>query len=83
MGSYLKGMKECGLSAKEKREKQCNRELKKSASQTRSIVDMFSAHCDKNQFHDKHVTYDAASVATPLKTLKERRLQKVKTLFEK
>ncbi len=73
VGSYFQGMKECGLSAKKKREKQCNRELKKSASQTRSIVEMISAHCDKNQFHDKDVTHDAASVATPLKTLNERR----------
>ncbi len=44
---------------------------------------MFSAHRDKNRSHDKDVTPDAASVAPPPKTLKERRLQKVKTLFEK
>ncbi len=44
---------------------------------------MFSAHCDKNQSHDKNATSDAASVATLPKTLKEERFQKVKTLFEK
>ncbi len=44
---------------------------------------MFSAHRDKNQSHDKDVTPDAVSVAFPPKTLKEERLQKVETLFEK
>lgn len=74
MGNDLQKIKECGLSAREKREKQRNQELKKSASQTRSIVQMFSAYCDKNQCHDKDVTLDIASVTLPPKTLKERRL---------
>ena len=82
-GSYLQGMKGCGSSATEKQERQRNRELEKSASQTRSIVEMFFAHRDKNQSHDKDVTPDAASVAPPPKTLKEGRLQKMETLFEK
>ena len=82
-GSYLRGMKGCGLSATEKRERRRNRELEKSAFQTRSIVEMFSAHCDKNQSHDKDVTPDAASVIPPPKTLKEGRLQKVEMIFEK
>ena len=34
-GSYLRGIKGCGSLATEKREKQRNRELEKSASQTR------------------------------------------------
>ena len=76
-------MKECGLLAKDKQERQRNREWEKSASQTRSIVKMFSAHRDKNQSHDKDVTADVKSVAPPPKTLKEERLQKVETLFEK
>ena len=82
-GSYLRGIKGCGSSATEKRERRRNRELEKSASQTRSIVEMFSAHRDKNQSHDKDVTPDATSVPPPSKTLKEGRLQKVETLFEK
>ncbi len=44
---------------------------------------MFSAHRDKNQSHDKDVTPNIASVAPPPKTLKEGRLQKMETLFEK
>ncbi len=44
---------------------------------------MFSAYRDKNQSHDKDVTPDVKSVAPPPKTLKEERLQKVETLFEK
>ena len=42
---------------------------------------MFSTHHDKNQSQDKDVTFDVESVAPPSKTLKERRLQKIKTLF--
>ncbi len=83
MGSYLQEMKECGSSSIEKRERQHNQELEKSASQTRSIVEIFSAHRDENQSHDKDVMSDAASIAPPPKTLKEEGLQKVETLFEK
>ncbi len=76
-------MKRCGSSAIEKREKRRNQESEKLTSKTRSIVKMFSAHRNKNQFHDKDVTPDVASVAPSSKTLKEGRLQKVETLFEK
>ena len=51
-GSYLQGMKGCGSSATEKREKRRNRELEKSASQTRSIVEMLSIQRNKHQSHD-------------------------------
>ena len=70
-GSYLQVMKGFGLSAKEKQKRRCNRELEKSASQTRSIVEMFSAHRNQNQSDDKDVTPDAASVALSPKTLKK------------
>ncbi len=76
-------MKECGSSATEKQKRRCNRELKQSASQTKLIVEIFSAHCDKNRSDDKEVTLDAVSVAPFPKTLKEGILQKVKMLFEK
>ncbi len=82
-GSYLQGMKGCGLSATEKQKRRCNQELKKLVFETRSIVEIFSTHREKNQSHDKNVTPDAASVASPPKTSKEGRLQKVETLFEK
>ena len=79
-GSYLRGMKGCSLSAIEKQERWRNWELEKSAFQTRSIVEMFSAHRDKNPSHNKDIMLDATSVAPPPKT---GRLQKVETLFEK
>ena len=82
-GSYLQEMKGYGSSATKKQERQRNRELEKSTSQTKSIVEMFSANRDKNQSHDKDVTPDAVSVALPPKALKEGRLQKVEMLFEK
>ena len=48
-GGYLRGVRGCGSSATEKRERQRKRELEKSASQTRSIVKMFSAQFNKNK----------------------------------
>lgn len=41
-GGYLRGVRGCGSSATKKRERQRNKESKTSASQTRSIVGMFS-----------------------------------------
>ena len=82
-GSYLRGMKGYGSSATEKRERRRNRESEKSTSESRSIVEMFSAQRNKNQSRNKDVTPDAASAAPPPKVLKEGRLEKVETLFEK
>lgn len=47
-GGHLGGIRRCGSSATEKRERRRKRELEKSASRTRSIVDMFSAQIKKN-----------------------------------
>lgn len=44
---------------------------------------MFSAHDNKNQFYNKNVMLDTALVASPPKTLKKEKLQKIKILFEK
>ena len=73
-GNYLQGIKKYGLSATEKQERRCNWELEKLASQTRSVVEMFSAHCDKKKSYDKDVTPNATSVFLLSKTLKEKRL---------
>lgn len=46
-GGYLRVVRGCGSSTIRKRENQRKRELEKSASTTRSIVDMFSAQSNK------------------------------------
>lgn len=47
-GGYLRRVRGCGSSATEKRERRRKRELEKSASQTRSVVGMFSAQLNKS-----------------------------------
>ena len=49
----LRGVRGCGSSATEKRERRRIREMEKSASTTRSIVEIFSAQPNKNQSQDK------------------------------
>lgn len=46
-------------------------------------MNIFSIYCNKNQFHDKNVIFNIISVTFLSKTLKKRKLQKIKTLFEK
>ncbi len=48
-------MRGCGSSATKRRERHCKREIEKSASRTRSIVDMFSAQFNKNQSRNERV----------------------------
>ena len=48
-GGYLRGVRGCGSSATEKRERRKKRELEKSASHTRSITDMFAVQTKKNE----------------------------------
>ena len=50
-GGYLRGVRGCGSSATETREKRRKKELEKSASHTRSIRDMFSAQHNRNRLH--------------------------------
>ncbi len=61
-GEYLRGIRGCGSSAKEKRERRRKREIEKSASATRSFVDMFSVKFNKNQSRDEHVLSTSLSV---------------------
>ena len=58
-GGYLRGAHGCGPSATEKRERRCKRELEKSASQTRSIVEMFSIQINKKKFHSAEPAIDS------------------------
>lgn len=44
---------------------------------------IFFAYYDKNQFYNKNITVNIISVFFLSRTLKKRRLQKVKILFEK
>ncbi len=52
---YLRGIRGHGSSVTEKRERHCKREMEKLASTTRSIVNIFSAHFNKNQSRDERV----------------------------
>ena len=78
-GKYLRGIRGCGSSATEKRERRRKRELAKSASTTKSIIDMFSAQFNKNQSLDKRVL----SASLPAIFLPKNTEKKVKeTRFE-
>ena len=55
------------------------RELEKSASQTRSIVDMFSIQCDRNQSHNTDPISDSAPASSPVQPLRKDKVQKVET----
>ena len=50
-GDYLRGVRGCGSSTTKKREKRREKELEKSASQSQSIVDMFSAQHSQKRLH--------------------------------
>ena len=78
-GEYLRGIRGCGSSAIEKRERRYKRGIEKSASITRSIVGMFSAQLNKNQSRDERV------LSTSLPTIfspKNKRKEVRETRFE-
>ncbi len=66
-GSYLRGIQGCGSSATTKREKWRKQEMEKSASGSRSIVEMFSTQNSKNQSRNKNPTKDFAPAPPPPK----------------
>ena len=69
---YLRGIRRCGSSSKEKRERHCKREMEKSASTTKSIVDVFSAQFNKNQSRDECVVSTSPpAIFLPKNTEKE------------
>lgn len=53
-GGYLRGVRGCGSSATKKRAQHRKKDLEKSASQTRSIVGMFSAQLVKKSSQNSH-----------------------------
>ena len=55
LGEYLQGIRRCDSSPKEKYEQCCKKEIEKSVSTTKSIVDIFSAQFNKNQSQDERV----------------------------
>ena len=76
-GGYLRGIKGCGIrgcgsSATEKRERRRKKELEKSASTTRSIDDMFSAQIKKNQPQDVHVSSISSLAIFPSKNIEKK-----------
>ena len=71
-GGYLRGVRGFGSSTTEKRERQRKRELEKSASTTRSIVDMFSARSNKNQSLDKGPLSTPLPAPPPSKSSKRK-----------
>ena len=66
-GGYRRGIRGCGSSAIEKHERHCKREMEKSASTTRSIVDMFSPQLNKNQSQDERVLSTSSPAIFPPK----------------
>ena len=77
-GNYLRGISGCGSLSSEKRKRRRNRDLEKSASQTRSIVEMFSTQHSKHQSHNNDVTPYIPPAASLSQTL-----QQVKSLFKR
>lgn len=73
---YLRGVRGCGSLTTEKHERKRKKELEKSASSTRPIVDMFSAQSSKNRSSDKDllpIPSPTVSLKTSKKKLKENR----------
>ena len=83
-GGYLRGVRGCGSSTIEKRERQRKRELEKSAFTTRSIVDMFSTQSNKNRSSDKGPLPTSLSAApqTTASTPKSSKKKVQETWFE-
>ena len=62
-GNYLQGVRRCGSSFINKREKRHKKVLEKSAFYLQSIMDMFVAQNEKNKFH--HSAPHSDSVVSP------------------
>ena len=71
-GEYLRGIRGCGSSATEKRERRRKREMEKSASITRSIVDMISAQLNENRSQDEcALSAPLSAIFPPKREVKE------------
>lgn len=69
---YLQGVRGCGSSTTEKWERKRKRELEKSASAIRSIVNIFSTQLNKNQSSDKGPLPTLPPAVSPPKISKEK-----------
>ena len=81
-GGYLRGVRGCGSSATEKPEKRHKKELEKSASHTRSIVDMFSAKHNHNRLHHSGSPFDLSSPPVSSQKSSAKVIEVVETKFE-
>ena len=81
-GGYLRGVRGCGSSATEKREKRRKKELGKSASHTRSIVDMFSAKHTHNRLHHSASPSDPSPPPISSQKSSAKVIEVVETKFE-
>ena len=79
-GGYLRGVRGCGSSATRKRERRRKRELEKSASQTRPIVEIFSAQLHNSNSENAVPTLLPSS--SPRKNLHTRGGTKEETMIE-
>ena len=78
-GDYLRGVRGCGSSRTNKREKRCKKELEKSASHSQSIVDMFSAQHERNKSH--HSAPHSDSAVSPENST-DKVIKKLETKFD-
>lgn len=78
-GDYLREVRGCGSLRINYCEKSCKKELEKSTSHLRSIVDMFLAQYERNKFH--HSAPHSDSIVSQINST-EKIVKKVKTKFE-
>ncbi|MCJ1345846.1 hypothetical protein MMC31_004055, partial [Peltigera leucophlebia] len=81
-GGYLRGVRGCGSSATDKRERRRKKELEKSASQTKSIVAMFSAQFDKNRSSNADLVPSPLSSTSTSESSRKKEVEKVETTVE-
>lgn len=81
-GGYLWGLRGCRSSATNKRERRCKKKLERSASQTKSIVAMFSAQLDKNKSSNADFVPSSLSSFSTSESSQKKELEKVETTDE-
>ena len=74
-GGYLRGARGCGSSATENREMRYKKELEKSTSSTRSIVDMFSAQQNKGNSSSKPLSMPVLSQSSSSEVIKKAEIR--------
>ena len=82
IGGYLREMRGCGSSTTKKRERRRERELEKSTTQTRSIVEMFSVKRNKGLFHHKDPISGTTPAISVPEIMKKGGRPEMETIFE-